>query len=118
VSEAWQERAQAPAEQTSPGAHATPQPPQFWLSLWTFAQEPSHSASPEGQLVSHAPAAQTSPGAQALPQAPQFAASAPVSTQAPPHSTWPAEHETGTLGSSPPHAAVSSATSIRSRSAA
>ena len=34
---------QVPPWQTVPVSHTYPQVPQFWLSIWTSAQEPLHS---------------------------------------------------------------------------
>src|SRR5690606_35945918 len=93
------EVAQRPALQTSPSAHATPQPPQFWGSVAKSRQPPSHSVSPPAQTSTQRPSAQASPSAHAAPQPPQCAASASRSTQAPSQAASPSAQ---TRGASPP----------------
>jgi hypothetical protein len=99
---AVQVTAQAPLEQTCPDPQATPQPPQFRLSVRALAHSPPQLVSPAWQESAQAPAEQTWPEAQEtpaappvqVPEAPQNARSAIGSTHFPPQSTWPAAQVT------------------------
>jgi hypothetical protein len=83
---------QAPAAQLWPGAHATPQAPQWDGSRWRSAhwRAPAPSAQvarPAAQVVAQAPPEQTWPAGHAVPQAPQLVLSVwrlAQATRAPP----------------------------------
>jgi hypothetical protein len=62
---------QAPPLQNSPGAHATPHPPQLARSLAPATQVAPHTSSPAGQSRVHWPALQNNPWGQTRPHWPQ-----------------------------------------------
>jgi hypothetical protein len=81
--------AQVPPEQTSPGAHVVPQPPQFAGSVWVLTQLWPHFVEPPPHESAQAPPEQTSPGAHVVPQAPQLTGSLWVAAHAPSQRSWP-----------------------------
>ena len=73
---------QAPFPQTSPGAQASPQLPQFFGSLTTSTQAPLHRVLPASHT--QVPLVQLWRAPQATPHEPQFFGSLARSTQLPP----------------------------------
>jgi hypothetical protein len=73
------------SEQTFPGPHTVPQPPQFCGSLATLTQFPSQACSGSSQLIPQTPSSQVTLAlarvGQAFPQVPQLATSARRLTQ-------------------------------------
>jgi hypothetical protein len=86
------EQPHAPALQTAPTGHVSPQPPQLSGSFpFVIAQDPlGHIVVPESHIVAHVPALQTSPSLQTVVQSPQWLLS--DDTHAPLQESSPAWH--------------------------
>ena len=81
-----QERAQAPAEHTSPAPQTEPHAPQLSGSIWVSTHTPPHSEVPPKHIREQLPPEQISSAPHTDPQAPQFSGSLSASTQLPPQS--------------------------------
>jgi hypothetical protein len=87
--------AHLPLSQTSPAAHVFPQPPQFFGSVFVFAQNgfsPAQRVKPPPQIVSHFPALHTLDAEHTFPHVPQLRLSVCVSTHDPKHAALPVGH--------------------------
>jgi hypothetical protein len=98
--------AHAPATQTSPLLHATPQPPQFVASDDRYTQAPLHVVSEVEHAAAQTPLLQTGvEPAQTMPQAPQLDGSLARAAQLVPQTMVPAGHTAAGKSSEarPPH---------------